>query len=86
VINNFGKKNFNLFKVDIHRFPTLPYFYFAIYRINFLKDFKFPFLTGKMYNDINEAYTGSAVDVFTLWRKMLKDMMSIVSILKCLII
>lgn len=65
VINIFSKQIFDLFSLDIHRFPTLASLAMGIYRSNFLKDdFKIPLIDGAVYNDIKQGYTGGMVDVY----------------------
>jgi hypothetical protein len=65
IIKNFSIKIFDLFKVDIHKYPTLPSLSFGIYRSNFLKESYFiPLIHGELYNDLKKAYTGGSVDVY----------------------
>jgi len=62
---NFNEKIFNLFKINIHKYPTLPSLSLGIYRSNFLKEeYKIPLIHGKIYNDLKKAYTGGSVDVY----------------------
>ena len=55
---------FNLFNINIHKYPTLPSLAFAIYRSNFMKENKIPQLTGKIANDIRSGYTGGSCEVY----------------------
>lgn len=58
VIRKFGEMIFNLFKINIHKYPTLPSLAFAIFRSNFMTENTIPQLTGKISKDIREGYTG----------------------------
>lgn len=53
----------NKFKINIHRFPTLPSLAYGIFRASFLKH-NIPILVGDIYDFIRESYTGGSVDVF----------------------
>src|SRR5882757_676034 len=67
VINEFNKQIFSLFRINIHNYPTLSSLAFAIYRSNFLGDFKIPLISGQMYDEFKKGYTGGAVDVYKLY-------------------
>jgi hypothetical protein len=64
IIYNFQKKIFQLFRLDVLKYPTLSSLAFAIFRSKFLKDAKIPIIEGDLFNDIKEGYTGGAVDVY----------------------
>lgn len=64
VINKFSNIIFEEVRIDVLNYPTLPSLALAIYRCCFLKDFDIPILTGNIYNDIKNSYTGGSVDVF----------------------
>lgn len=65
VLKVFSNQIFELFKLDINKYPTLPSLAFAIYRSNFMKDdFRIPLIDGGVYNDLKKAYTGGMVDVY----------------------
>jgi hypothetical protein len=55
---------FELFKISIHKFPTLSSIAFAIFRTHFLTNDTIPQLTGQIEKDIRESYTGGAVDMY----------------------
>ena len=55
---------FELFKIDIHKYPTLSSIAFAIFRTHFLKKDEIPQLSGKIASEIRQSYTGGAVDVY----------------------
>jgi hypothetical protein len=65
IINKFSIEIFDLFRLDIVKYPTLSSLAFAIYRSNFLKRNKIPLITRKdIFNDFKEGYTGGSVDVY----------------------
>jgi hypothetical protein len=55
---------FKLFKINIHKYPTLSSLAFAIFRTNFMKKENIPQLSGKIAKDIRQGYTGGAVDMY----------------------
>ena len=55
---------FNLFSVNIHKYPTLPSLALGIFRTNFMKDKNIPKLSGKIAKDIRSGYTGGSCDMF----------------------
>jgi hypothetical protein len=55
---------FNLFSLNIHKYPTLPSLAFGIFRSKFLIENTIPQLSGKIASDIRSGYTGGAVDVY----------------------
>jgi hypothetical protein len=64
IIDKFNYLIFDKFNINIHNFPTLPSLAFGIYRAHYLKDFKFPLLTGQIFNDIKLSYTGGSTYMF----------------------
>lgn len=64
VILTFSKKIFELFRIDLFNYPTLPSLAFAIFRSKFLKLNKIPLIHGEMFEFIKESYTGGSVDVY----------------------
>jgi DNA polymerase type B, organellar and viral len=63
VLENFNKFicfALELFKLNIHDYPTLPSLAFAIFRAVYLKEpaGHIPLITGQIYKDIKEAYFG----------------------------
>lgn len=64
IIDKFSYEIFDIFNLDIMKYPTFSSLAFAIYRSNYLKDFKIPLITGELYNDLVKGYTGGAVDVY----------------------
>ena len=64
VIQNFNTLIFDFFKINIHKYPTLPSLAFAIFRSNFMMETIIPQLSGKISKDIRQGYTGGAVDMY----------------------
>lgn len=64
ILIKFNELIFKLFKLNIHKYPTLSSLAFAIFRSNFLKENTIPQLSGKIANEIRESYTGGAVDMY----------------------
>ena len=64
ILNKFSELIFNLFQVNIHKYPTLSSIAFAIFRTNFLKEGLIPKLNGKIAENIRKSYTGGSVDMY----------------------
>jgi len=64
VLLKFNSLIFNLFHINIHKYPTLSSLAFAIFRINFLLENTIPQLTGQVAKDIRQGYTGGSVDMY----------------------
>lgn len=64
IMIKFSSLIYQLFNINIHKFPTLSSLAFAIYRTHFLEENIIPQLSGQIANDIREGYTGGAVDMY----------------------
>lgn len=64
IISKFQNKIFNKFSIDVNNSPTLSSLAFRIYRVRYLKDYKIPCISGSLYKDIKNSYTGGSVDVY----------------------
>ena len=64
VLLKFSKMIFELFKKNIHKYPTLPSLAYAIFKSNFMDKENIPQLVGKIEKDIKAGYTGGAVDMY----------------------
>lgn len=64
IIEQFNLNIFSNFRIDILKYPTLSSIAFAIFRSKFLGKTKIPLITGSMFYDIKQGYTGGSVDVF----------------------
>jgi hypothetical protein len=64
ILDKFSIKIFDLFRIDLIKYPTLSSLAFAIFRSNFFKINTIAQLTGKIAKDIRLSYTGGAVDMY----------------------
>ena len=64
ILLKFSVMIFELFKISIHKFPTLSSIAFAIFRTHFLLIDTIPQLSGQIAKDIRSSYTGGAVDMY----------------------
>src|SRR6266404_476923 len=65
VINKFNTLIFNLFEMNIHKYPTLSSLAFAIFRTHFLIENTIPQISGQIAKDIRMSYTGGDCDMPT---------------------
>ena len=64
IIFKFSVLIFELFKINIHKYPTLSSLAFAIFKSHFLSKNTIPQLSGQIAKDIRLSYTGGAVDMY----------------------
>ena len=64
ILIKFNELIFELFKKNIHHYPTLPSLAFGIFRTNFMEKNLIPQLVGKIAENIRKGYTGGAVDMY----------------------
>lgn len=64
VINSFSLLIWNLFKMDIHQYPTLTSIAFSLYRSKFMSKSNIPVSSLNFYDNIKSGYIGGAVDVY----------------------
>jgi hypothetical protein len=70
IIEKFSEEIFELFQINIMKYPTLPSLAFAIYRSKFLSNkTKIPIFTGNMFEFMKDGYTGGHVDVYKPYGK-----------------
>lgn len=70
ILDKFNHKIFDLFRLDIHKYPTLSSLAFGIYRSNFYKkEYYIPLINDKIYDFIKQSYTGGSVDVYKPYGK-----------------
>jgi hypothetical protein len=55
---------FDLFRKNVHHYPTLPSLAFGIFRTKFMENENIPQLSGKIAKDIRQGYTGGSVEVY----------------------
>nr|UEX92847.1 hypothetical protein [Marasmius tenuissimus] len=59
--NDLFMENFN---INIKNYPTLPSLTFANFRSNYLEKDQIAQITGKIYQDLKQSYTGGSTDMF----------------------
>jgi DNA polymerase elongation subunit (family B) len=64
IILKFNEIIFDLFKINIHKYPTLTSLAFAIFRAHFLEEETIPQLSGQVAKDIRMSYIGGACDMY----------------------
>ena len=64
IMTKFSTMIWDLFKVNITKYPTISSLAFAIFRTHFLKKDTIPMISGQVFKDIKESYTGGAVDMY----------------------
>jgi hypothetical protein len=64
ILIKFNELIFELFRKNIHHYPTLPSLAFGIFRTKFMEENLIPQLAGKIAEDIRSGYTGGSVDMF----------------------
>jgi len=64
IIIKFSELIFQLFNINIHKYPTLSSLAFGIFRTHFLEENIIPQLSGEIAKDIRQGYTGGAVDMY----------------------
>jgi DNA polymerase type B, organellar and viral len=58
IIDKFSAMIYELYHINIHKYPTVSSLAFAIYRTNFIIEGSIPQLSGQIAKDIRESYTG----------------------------
>ena len=61
------------FNISLDRYPTLSSLSFGIYRQNYLTPNTIPKISGNIYDDIKQSYTGGAVDMYKPYFKANSD-------------
>ncbi len=64
IITKFSIVIWDLFHINITKYPTISSLAFAIFRTHFLKKDTIPMISGQIFKDIKESYTGGAVDMY----------------------
>lgn len=60
----FNNLIYNRFQININNYPTLTGLSFAIFRTHYLKKNTIPMISGKIFDDIKQSYTGGSTDMF----------------------
>lgn len=69
VLSNFSKIIFDLYRLDINKYPTLSSLAFAIFRSDDSLYPKIARIHGVNYRELKKSYTGGAVDVYIPYGK-----------------
>ncbi len=64
VLKVFNKFFFNLFKLNIQNYSTLPSLAFDTQRSNFFMSDRIPLIVGQLFDDIHKSFTGGSCDVY----------------------
>jgi DNA polymerase elongation subunit (family B) len=64
IVNKFNLLMFNLYGININKYPTISSLTFGAFRANHLNDDTISQLTGTIYRDIKKSYTGGTVDMY----------------------
>ena len=64
ILIKFNNLIFDRFSLNINNYPTNPSLSFGIYRSRYLVEDIIPGLTGEIFNDIKQSYTGGSVDMY----------------------
>ena len=64
ILLKFNDLIYNLFKMNIHKYPTLPSLALGVFRSKFLTENTIPQLSGQVAKDIRKSYTGGACDMY----------------------
>nr|YP_010192425.1 DNA polymerase [Amanita sinensis]QZN08162.1 DNA polymerase [Amanita sinensis] len=68
IVYKFSVLIYDLYKINVHKYPTLSSLAFAIFRTHYLKnDQLIPKISGTIYKNIQKAYTGGHVDVYKMY-------------------
>jgi len=67
IIEIFNYLIFDKYRINIHKYPTLPSLAFAIFRSHYLNKIKIPKIDGDTFNNIKQSYTGGHCDVYNLY-------------------
>jgi hypothetical protein len=64
IVDRFNKLIFNLYGINISKYPTISSLTFGAFRATHLKEDTISQLTGTIYTDIKKSYTGGTVDMY----------------------
>jgi len=68
IIEKFAELIYDLYKLNIHKYPTASSLSMAIYQSNFLEsEDLIPLISGDIYKDIKKAYHGGHTEVYKLY-------------------
>ncbi len=64
ILYKFYIEIYNLFGVDITKYPTLASLTFAIYRANFMQGANIPIILGKLHKTLKQSYYGGITETY----------------------
>jgi hypothetical protein len=64
ILSKFNNLIYDKWQLNMTNYPTLPSLAFAIFRAHYLKDNSVVQISGQIYKDIKQSYTGGAVDMY----------------------
>ena len=73
MITKFSQIIQTKFQISLDKYLTLPSLSFAIYRQNYLTPNTIPKISGEIYDNIKQSYTGGAVDMYKPYFKATVD-------------
>jgi len=62
ILMKFNSLIFDLYNLNINNYPTLPSLAFGIFRSKYLSKNTVPLITGQLFKDINQSYTGESTE------------------------
>lgn len=64
IIVKFNAQIFDLYKINVNKYPTLPSLAFALFRTHYMKKIFIPMISGQIAKNIRLSYTGGSTDMF----------------------
>lgn len=65
IMSRFNDLMFNQLHIDMTKYPTISSLAMGLFRMHYLnKEIKIPMISGKVYEDIKQSYTGGSTDMF----------------------
>lgn len=64
IIVKFNAQIFDLYKINVNKYPTLPSVAFSLFRTHYLKKNFIPMISGQIAKDIRLSYTGGSTDMY----------------------
>lgn len=64
--NNIITRSEDKWQLNMNNYPTLPSLSFAIFRTHYLLENSVTQISGKIYKDIKESYTGGSIDMYII--------------------
>lgn len=65
IMSGFNDLMYNNLQIDMTKYPTVSSLAMALFRMHYLnEEIKIPMISGQVYKDIKQSYTGGATDMF----------------------